>query len=68
MENLSGHTETELLKMMNDIKKEHEALKQEIIDNTRIVDELEIKINEQLNSLTELEKNYVAIVEEMEKR
>lgn len=68
MENLSGYTPTQLLKMINDAKKMHDALKQEIVDYTFQVDELEKIINNKLNELTEIEKNYVALIEEMEKR
>ena len=68
MENLSGYTPTQLLKMINDAKKMHDALKQEIVDYTFRVDELEKIINNKLNELTEIEKNYVALIEEMEKR
>jgi uncharacterized coiled-coil DUF342 family protein len=68
MEILSGNTQIELLKKMNDIKKEHDALKQEIIDDTVQFDEFEKKINEKINRLQELEKNYVAVIEEMEKK
>ncbi len=68
MKNLSENTEIELLKIMNDIKKEHDTLKQEIIDDTVLFDEFEKKINEKINKLQELEKSYVIVVEEMEKR
>jgi uncharacterized coiled-coil DUF342 family protein len=68
MEILSGNTQIELLKKMNDIKKEHDALKQEIIDDTVQFDEFEKKINEKIDRLQELEKNYVAVIEEMEKK
>lgn len=68
MENLSGYTPTQLLKMINDVKKEHDILKQEIINHTFEVDELEKKINEKIIKLTESEKNYIALIEEMEKR
>ncbi len=68
MENLSEYTPTELLKMINDIKKKHDTLKQEIVDHTFQVDELEKIINNKLNELAEAEKNYVALIEEMEKR
>jgi len=68
MEDLSGLTATQLLKMSNDIVSKHGTLKQEIIDLTYESDELEKKINEKLLILDELEKNYVVIAEEMNKR
>jgi len=68
MENLSEYTPTQLLKMINDLKLKHDTLKQEIISHTFEVDELEKTINQKLAILTESEKNYVALIEEMEKR
>jgi hypothetical protein len=65
---LSKLTPTELLKMGNDIKVKHDALKQEIIDYTYEAEELDKKINEKVGILDELERNYVAVVEEIEKR
>ena len=68
MENLIGHTSTELLKMINDNKAKHDILKQEIIDYTYQVDELEEIINNKLNELTEIEKNYITLIDELNNR
>ncbi len=68
MKNLSEHTPTQLLKMINDVKEKHDTLKQEIINYTLQVEEYEKIINNKLNELTEVEKNYVALIEEIEKR
>lgn len=68
MENLSGHTATQLLKMVNDVKAKHESLKQEIINHTFEIDVLEKKVNEKLVAIELLEKNYVDLMEEMSKR
>jgi len=68
MENLSTCTPTELLKLINDVKSKHDTLKQEIIGHTFEVDELEKKINEKLAKLDELEKSYVKLIEELEKK
>lgn len=68
MEDLTKYTPTELLKMINDIKLKHDTLKQEIVDHTFEAEELEKKINEKIILLTEIEKNYIALIEEMEKR
>ena len=68
MENLSGHTETQLLKMINDAKVQHESLKNEIIDFTYQIDELEIAINRKLDLLHISERNYVDLIEELNKR
>ena len=68
MENLCGYTATELLKMINDSATEHERLKKEIFDHTIEVDELEIKINAKIDKLTESEKEYVELIEELNNR
>jgi hypothetical protein len=68
MENLSGYTETELLKTINDSVAEHERLKKEIFDLTFEVDKLEKKINEKLAVLDSHEKNYVILIEELNSR
>lgn len=68
MEDLNKYTPTELLKMINDSNIEHERIKTEIINHTIEVDELEIKINQKIETLNELEKNYVILVEELNNR
>jgi hypothetical protein len=68
MENLSGYTPTQLLKMSNDIVAKHALIKKEIIDASYQAEELEKSINEKLMLMDELEKNYVTIVEEMNKQ
>ena len=68
MENLSGCTPTELLKMVNDVQARHESLKQEIINHTIEIDELDKKVNQKIVMLDELEKNYIALIEEISNR
>jgi len=68
MEDLTKYTPTELLKLINDTKKIHDNLKQEIIDYTYQADELEKIINNKINELTDTEKYYILLIEEMEKR
>jgi hypothetical protein len=68
MEDLSKFTPIELNKMINDTKSKHDALKQKIIDETIILDMQILQIQSMTDELTELEKNYVAFIEEMEKR
>jgi len=68
MEDLGKYTPTELLKLINDVKLKHDTLKQEIINHTFEVDELEKKINEKIAKLDELEKNYVKLIEQIEKK
>ena len=59
MNNLSDYTSTELLKLINDIKINHDNIKQEIVDYTFEVDNIEKIINDKIILLNELEKNYV---------
>lgn len=63
MRDLNKLTPTELLKMSNDIKAKHDALKQDILAMVDEMQGLEKKINTMVSELQELEKNYVEIVE-----
>ena len=65
MDNLEKYSKTELLKIGNDIKAEHEKLKQEIIVDIDEMTKLEIGINIKLINLELNEKNYVEIVEKL---
>lgn len=65
MEDLSKYTPIELQKMGNDIKAQHDALKNEIINDTYEIEELEKRINEKVLLFEELEKNYVKIIEKL---
>ena len=68
MEEFSKYTPTELLKMINDSKAEHEKIKQEIIDYTYQLDELEVVVNNKINELTAVEKLYIDLIEELTNR
>ena len=68
MEDLSKHTPIELNKMINDAKTEHDSLKLEIVEDTKQIDELTIKINEKLAQLEVIEKNYIILIEELNNR
>ena len=68
MENLSKHTPIELNKMINDAKTEHDSLKAEIVEDTKQIDELTIKINKKLELLDGVEKKYIALIEELNNR
>lgn len=67
MENLDNYTPIQLQKMGNDIKAQHDALKNEIIDYTFEMEELEKKINKKVNQLEKLEEQYVLIIEKLTK-
>jgi Spy/CpxP family protein refolding chaperone len=68
MEDLSECTPTQLLKMINDSKVEHENLKKEIVNLTYEVDTLESKINAKIAELTIAEQRYVELIEELNNR
>ena len=68
MSQFKEHTLTELLKLANDAKAMHDDLKQEIIDDTKVLDDLNAKINEKIDLLNFIEKNYVEIIEELNNR
>lgn len=64
----SGYTETELLKFMNDFKNEHEKLKNEIIQYSHQIDDIEKIINNKLSELDDIELNYKILTEELNSR
>lgn len=68
MNDLSKYTSTELLKIINDINIQHEALRKEIISDTFEIDRLEKLINKKIERLNQLEKYYVDLIEEMNNR
>lgn len=68
MEILKDKTPTELLKLANDLKKQHEKIKKEILDKSELLENIEKEINGLIDHLTDLEKQYVAIVEEIDRR
>lgn len=68
MENFKEHTPTQLLKLINDTKDSHDRLKEEIINDTHKMDELELGINKKLDNLDELEKRYITLIEELNNR
>lgn len=68
MENLSGYTPTQLLKMINDCKTVHVNLKKEIFDLTYEVDSVELEINRKIAEISIVEKQYVELIEELSNR
>ena len=68
MEDLKKYTPTELLKILNDTKLEHEIIKSKIVEFTNEVDILEEKINLELILLSETEKKYIELIEEINSR
>ena len=65
MEDLSIYTLIELNKTINDTKTKHDELKQEIINHTHEIDNLCRIINDKIEALNKIEKNYIALIEEM---
>ena len=68
MEDLKKYTPIELNKTINDVKEKHDSLKQEIIAHTIEIDSLEKVINEKILIVSQLEKNYVELIEEITSR
>ncbi len=66
--NLSKYTPTELLKMSNDIISEHDITKETLINDLRVVDEIQTKINKNLEKLEDLKNLNTIILEELNKR
>ena len=58
-------SKTELLKKANDIKTQHDALKQLITVKTYEMEELEKIINETAKQLQELERQYIDTIEKI---
>jgi hypothetical protein len=68
MEDLSKYTLIELNKMINDTKEKHDKLKQEIINHSYEIENLERIINDKIEILDKIEKNYIALIEEITNR
>jgi len=68
MENLSGYTSTQLLKIGNDIKKQYDELKVDIVNETYLLQEVENRLNEKLSKFELLEKHYTTVINEINKR
>ena len=72
MSDLTKHTNTELLKLLNDNKENHDKLKEEIIVDTHEFDKYVInkseEINKKIERLNEFERIYVDLLEELNNR
>jgi len=68
MDDYKNKTTIELLKLINDLKSNYDILKQEIINYSIEIDEIEKIINEKIIKLTNFEKNYIDLIEEFNKR
>ena len=64
----SIYSPTELLKFSNDVKKKHDIVKENIIDNLTTLRELEESINMLISELDKTELEYIKISEEYLKR
>lgn len=60
------YSASEILKMVNDTKLEHDNLKETILQDINAVEEIEIRINENISKLEVLENNYVDLIEILE--
>jgi uncharacterized protein YlxW (UPF0749 family) len=68
MEDYSNYTLIELNKMINDIQQKHEQLKGEIVNHSYEIENIERIVNDKLEILNNLEKKYIALIEEITKR
>jgi len=68
MNELSNYSPTEILKFINDLKINHESLKNEVFKLLDDVDQIEIIINEKINEIKDIEKNYTILIEELTNR
>lgn len=64
----SGLTDIQLNNKINEAKLWHDAIKKEIIDLTLIIEENEKLVNNKLELLENIEKNYVDLMKEMTER
>lgn len=68
MENLEKYTPIELLKQLNNIKLEHDVVKNKIIEYTNEIDLLEKTITLELTILSDIEKRYIDLIQEINNR
>jgi hypothetical protein len=65
---LKEKTPTELLKIVNELKKRHDEIKLEIDRLFGVVDDIGLEIEENIKELTEIEEIFVEIINELENR
>lgn len=65
MDNLDNLTQIELQKKLTDITEKHLTIKETILRETYEMEKLETSINECVELMTELEENYVKIIEKL---
>jgi hypothetical protein len=68
MENIGEKTQTELLILINSLNKKHEKLRTEVISHSKEIDVLETIINNKIVLITNIESDYVKLIEEMNKK
>jgi len=68
MNELSNYSPTEILKFINDLKTNHELLKNEVFKLLDDIDQIEIIINNKIVELKDIEKNYTILIEELTNR
>ncbi len=68
MDDFSNFTDIELVKICDDIIKNHNIIKERIINNTYKIDSIQNEINNDVAELELYEKLYVAIIEELLER
>lgn len=68
MEDLSGYTSTELLKMFNEVTDKHSKLKEEILNLVTELESLEKTVNDKIELLGIYERKYIKLIEEINNR
>lgn len=68
MKDIKNLTLIELNNYAAELKIKHENCKSEIIQHTKEIEDIELMVNNKLNLLSEIEDEYVKIIEEVQKR
>ena len=68
MGKFSDYTIIELNKHAQELKSEHENCKTSIIEHAKEIEVIENSINEKMKRLSEIESDYVDMIEEINKR
>lgn len=56
---------TDIVKKINDLKSKHETLKNEVINDLNEIKLYEIRVNEKIKILDNIEKEYIELVEKI---
>jgi len=68
MDNLKDYSETQLLKFINDAERDHNEKKQDIRNVLDEYKEVEDRLNNEMDILSDIEKRYVQLMVELNER